>query len=138
MMEEFYTDELVIYTVTPRKDKGDEYSKRKIQKDRKKLYEWVIELLKENELIIDYIEDDKLVTSVCTMKFKHYGMLPIDEVPIEIESYRGDELLRMNHLPVVSFPGKQRKLIHIDNVRKFILKNDNVQDIANRLYYTKY
>ncbi len=138
MIEEFYTDELVIYTITPRKDKGDEYSKRKIQKDRKKLYTWVLELLKENEIIIDYLEEGELVTSVCTMKFEHYDNLPIDEVPIEIESYRGDELLRMNHLPVLIFPGKKKKLIHIDNIRKFILKNDNVSDIANRLYYTKY
>lgn len=139
MIEEYYTNELVMYTVTPRKDKGDEYSKRKIQKDRKKLFTWLLELLKENEILLDYLDDDgNMQSCICSMKSDYEHLLPVMDVPVQIESYRGDDILRLEHLPVVCFPGKTPKLIHIDNVRRFILKNDNVADIAQRLYYTKY
>lgn len=138
MIEEFYTDELVMYTFTNRKDKGDEYTARKIQKDRKKKFTWLLELLKENELVLEYEDSEgNMQQCIATMKPEFQEYLPIDDIPIEIESYRGDDTLRMYHLPVLCFPGKVQRLIYVDKVRKCILKNDNVYDIAQRLYHGK-
>jgi hypothetical protein len=138
MIEEFYTEELVIYTFKNRKDKGDEYTARKIQKDRKKKFTWLLEVLKLNEVVLHYKEDGKEQQCIATMKEDYSDQLPVDRIPIAIESYRGTDTLRMYHLPVLCFPGKVQKLIHVDDVFKIIVKNDNIWDIAQRLYHAKY
>lgn len=133
-VEEYYTPELCIYTVEPRKDKGDEYTMRKLQKDRAKLYQWMTELLRKNEMIIFHEENGKEVHTVCTGK-------PVDtdvaDAPLTVVEYRGTQFVQCHWLQVIEYPGRQPKNIHIDSVKRFILKNDNVGDIAKDLYYTK-
>ena len=133
-LTEFYTPELCIYTVEPRKNKGDEYTMRKIQKDRMKIYTWMKNLLDQNEMIIFYKEDNEEKHIICTGQIDDHQLL---DAPVSIVEYRGDTFVQCHWLRVIEYPGRLPKNIHIDSITKFILKNDNVGEIANELYYRK-
>jgi hypothetical protein len=132
---ELYTNDLCLYTVEPRKNKTDEYTQRKIQKDRTKLYTWITELLKQNEIVLFYKEDGVEKNCICTIR-GYEDKLP--NAPLSSVHYRGDDFVQLHYLRVIDLSnGRIPKIIHIDDVTKFILKNDNVSDIAQELYYQK-
>lgn len=134
-LTELYTEQLCVYTVEPRKDKGDEYTMRKLQKDRMKNFTWMTELLRKNEIIMFYKDGNEIKHDVCTM-MGYEDRLP--NAPLSSIHYRGDDFVQLHYLRVINLTkGRLPQLIHVDDVVQFILKNDNVSDIAQDLYYIK-
>jgi len=129
-VKEIYTDDLVLYTVEKRNIK-DEYTEYKALKDRHKIKNWLNALLQENEVIIFYFDEDEQIEKniIATSK----GLLPEDyNIPTVKEEAFGEEYDTTHHIGFLTMPDRVPHYLHVDDITKFILKNDNVSEISNK------
>lgn len=133
MLTELCTNEYAVYDVKKREPK-DEYSKRKIQKDIRKLEKWLNALLEHQEVIIFYREDGVENVSVATRIPPHDGLV-LPESPLEDEIVNGQVNKVKNHCCFFEVPSRTPKMVHLDQITKFITKIDNVNTISNSVQW---
>jgi len=132
MIAELRTDELVTYTVHKREVKeGDDMAQYKSQKDRQRLRNWLHALLKEHDVIIFYIDEDDNVEKCIIGTLKGFNEDVMD-IPVVKESWLGEVEDSYHHIPFVSVPDGTPYYIHADDITKFILKNDKLNEISKK------
>lgn len=127
MLAELSSHEFTTYIQTLRAAK-DEYSKRKVQKDRMKLKELLEGLLRNREVIVFYKEDgeEKYVVGT-TRKYVELEVWPdLPEVPTNIEIVNNQEIEEVHYCRFWSFPDRTPRAIHLDNITKFIVSKDGL------------
>jgi hypothetical protein len=132
MLHELNTNELVTYIVEKREVKdGDETALYKFMRDRQRLRNWLIALLKENDVIVFYNDEDTGLEKFVIATTAGYDESLI-EIPTVIETFRDDSYETHYHLPFVSVPDGTPYYIHVDDITKFILKNDKIREISKK------
>lgn len=132
MLHEINTDELVTYVVETRAvQEGDDTALYKFQRDRQRLRNWLNALLAENEIVLFYLDEDDGLEKCIIASTKGYDINMFD-VPTVRETFLDDEYEAIHHLAFVSLPDHTPYYIHLDNITKFILKNNNISDISRR------
>ena len=133
MISELYTDELVIYSVNKREVKeGDETALYKFYRDRQKARNWLTHLLQNNDVIIFYIEEDDDTEHFVVGTLQGYDPDKF-EIPASTEEWRGREYETVHHVPFISLPDKTPYYIHVDDITRFICKNDKITEISNSI-----
>jgi hypothetical protein len=132
MLHELNTNDLVTYIVETRVVKeGDETALYKFQRDRQRLRNWLVALLKENDVIIFYNDEDTGLEKFVIATTVGYDESLI-EIPTITETF-GDETCEVHHhLPFVSVPDGTPYYIHVNDITRFILKNDKVYEISKK------
>lgn len=132
MIHELWTNELVTYTIEKRIVKeGDDMSQYKSQKDRQKIRSWLTALLKEHEVLIFYIDEDDGLEKFVIGTTKDFNEELI-EIPVIQESWLGETEETHHHVRFVSMPDRTPYYIHVDDISKFVLKNDNIHKISRK------
>lgn len=132
MISELRTNELVTYTVEKRKVKeGDPTSLYKSQKDREMLRNWLRALLKEHDVMIFYIDEDDGKEKFVIGTTKGYNE-DVMKIPVYDEDWLGEIQKTYHHVPFVSVPDETPYHIHLDDITKFVLKNDKILEISNK------
>lgn len=133
MISELYTDDLVIYTVNKREvKKDDDTALYKFLRDRQKARNWLTHLLKHNEVVIFYIEEDDNTEQFVIGTLQGYDPDAFD-VPMSLEEWRGKKYDAIHHVPFISLPDKTPYYIHVDDITRFICKNDKITEISNSI-----
>lgn len=132
MIHELRTDELVTYTVEKRKVKdGDEMAQYKSQRDRQRLRNWLNALLKEHDVLIFYVDEDDGVEKFVVATTKGFNTDAI-EIPVVNEDWLGEIQESYHHVPFVSMPDQTPYYIHVDDITRFVLKNDKINEISRK------
>lgn len=132
MIHELRTDELVTYTVEKRKvAEGDETAQYKSQRDRQRLRNWLRALLKEHDVLIFYVDEDDGIEKFIIATTKGYNEEAM-EIPVIEEEWLGEIEKTYHHVPFVSVPDRTPYYIHVDDITKFVLKNDKINEISNK------
>lgn len=132
MLHELRTDELVTYTVEKRAVKeGDETAQYKSQRDRQRLRNWLRALLKEHDVLIFYVDEDDGIEKFVIATTKDYNEEAI-EIPVVNEDWLGEMQETYHHVPFVSVPDRTPYYIHVDDITRFVLKNDKIMEISKK------
>lgn len=132
MIAELRTDELVTYTVEKRVVKeGDDMAQYKSQRDRQRLRNWLGALLKEHDVVIFYTDEDDGLEKFVIGTTKNYNVEAI-EIPVVKESWLGEIEDTYHHIPFISMPDRVPYYIHADDVTRFIVKNDKINEISKK------
>ena len=132
MLQELITEELAIYKVKKREVKeGDETALFKSLRDRQKLRNWLRALLKENDVILFYIDEDDGLEKYVVATTQGYDENVFD-IPTVTETFRDNSYETFHHLAFVSVPDYTPYYIHVDDITQFILKNSKVTEISNK------
>jgi hypothetical protein len=132
MIHETRTNDLVTYTVEKRKVKeGDPTSLYKSQKDRESLRNWLRALLKENDVMIFYIDEDDGKEKFIIGTNKGFNE-DVMKIPVIDEDWLGEIQPTYHHVPFISVPDQKPLHIHLDDITKFVLKNDKIIEISNK------
>ena len=132
MISELQTTELVTYEVNKREVKeGDDMARYKSQKDRQRLRNWLNALLQEHDVIIFYIDEDDGIEKTVIGTTKGFNK-DLIEIPVIKESWLGEIEDSYHHIPFVSVPDSTPYYIHCDDITKFVLKNDKIQEISKK------
>lgn len=127
MLHETFTDEYVIYRVELRKPKLDDYSKRKRMKDQIKLQRWLTTLLQHHEVIIFYDDNGEEKGVIGTLT-RGEGEFP--DAPVEVIFIKSRSSIMFNYCRFYTCPKLEPMTIHLDKIKKFIVKNDNISEIS--------
>ena len=132
MITELRTDELVTYEVKKREvEQGDEMAQYKSQKDRQRLRNWLRALLKEHDVLIFYVDEDDGIEKFVIGTLKGFNE-DVMNIPVVKESWLGEIEDSYHHIPFVSVPERTPYYIHADDITKFVLKNDKINEISKK------
>lgn len=132
MITELRTDELVTYEVKKREvEPGDEMAQYKSQKDRQRLRNWLRALLKEHDVLIFYVDEDDGIEKFVIGTLKGFNE-DVMNIPVVKESWLGEIEDSYHHIPFVSVPECTPYYIHADDITKFVLKNDKINEISKK------
>ena len=110
----------------------DEYTARKVQKDRRKARKWLTALLDDREVVVFYKTGDGEAMTLGTRK----GFdCDTSNIPEDIEVWNNTEHKVQNHVLFFEMPSQKPVAVHIDNVTKFICKKDGIIDISNSVQW---
>ena len=124
---EINTDEFVTYTQTLREAK-DQYTARKVQKDRIKHVGWFNTVLSQKDIVITYkgAESTQIIASKTGV-----GVDPLPEPPITIENIHGDDVEEIQHIVFYSKPDGRIHVVHIDDVICWTVTNTMMNQISD-------
>jgi len=132
-MEERNSNEFVQYVQVKREAK-DDYTKRKVQKDRYKLIHWLTTILKEKEVILTFTHDARVYTEFVTLQppmdkriLEEFPPAPLTKEIIHGEEVEEDQYIRCYHLPTWD-----PMLIHADEVVCWICTQDKMNDLHKK------
>lgn len=135
-LHEITTRQLTLYKQELRKAK-DDYTARKVQKDRVKIKTWFDALLREKEAVIFYkkdgVEQQALGTRIAPREGEIWGDIP--EVPPVIEIINGAEVPVDQHIIFWSLPSRETIVVHVDDITKFIVTSEGLYELANKVRY---
>jgi hypothetical protein len=132
MLRELHTNDLVTYFVETRVvNEGDETALYKFLRDRQRLRNWLVALLKENDVIIFYTDEDDGLEKFIIATTAGFDESLI-EIPKVTETFGDESYETYYHLPFVSVPDGTPYYIHVDDITKFILKNNKIHEISNK------
>lgn len=139
MIHELVEGEFTIYSQIIR-EATDDYTARKIIKDRKKLRIWLINLLEKKNVIIHYIENEKEQMAVLTgikpviprNEWEDPVIVPDPKIP-DGEDYK-------NYITGFGVANRQPYTILLDSITKFVVTSGDIVDISNSInwYDEKY
>lgn len=132
MLHETFTDEYVIYTVVARKPKTDDYAKKKVMKDRIKLSRWLNVLLRHHEVIIVYDDNGIENLEIGTLV---KGTAEFPDAPLETITIKDKTKLLFNYIRFYNVPKLEPRSIHLDKIKKFIVKNENITELSNTISF---
>lgn len=129
MITELFTDDFGIYTVRKRKI-TDDTSLYKSQRDRQKLRNFLKALLRENEVVIFYIDEDDGLEKfvVATTRLVNDELF---DLPVVIETFRDEKYEAVHCVGFVSVPDNTPYYINVDDITRFLLKNDKILEISS-------
>lgn len=127
MLYETFTDEYVIYRVELRKPKMDDYAKRKRIKDQIKLQRWLTALLQHHEVIIFYDDEGE---EKCVVGTLLRGEAEFPDAPLEVFFIKDRSTIKFNYCNFYAMPKLEPMTIHLDKIKKFIVKNENITEIS--------
>ena len=118
-LQETNTDDFVTYSQTIREAK-DDYTARKVQKDRHKHIHWLNTVAGEREVIIEYTnQENEMVRKVATrIGFENYEW---EDTPLTAEVVNGEEVLEDQYVRLISMPDRNPFVIHVDNILSWTL-----------------
>jgi len=131
MFSEIFTDDLAVYTVVPR-EITDDTALYKFQRDRQKKRKFIQELLKHNEIMIFYIEEEDGLEKFVVATLKNIDVDAFD-LPEAIDEWRNNTYQVKHHVPFISVPDKTPFYIHVDDITKIVLRNENIQEVTKNL-----
>ena len=131
MLHELCSGEYTTYTVINREPK-DDYVKRKVQKDRKKLLKWLDAVLKNREAIIFYTQDgiEKMTIASLTEQFD-----PFPDMPLNVEIVNGQEVLEMQYCFMYERPSRAQLILHADQITKFIVRSEGLSELGKTVRF---
>jgi hypothetical protein len=128
MLNEINDGEFSTYFVVDRKVK-DEYTARKVQKDRRKLQIWLDKLLEDRHVIIFY-KDGREEKMFVGSKKEMFGELPT--VPMNIDIINNKVKLQNYYCTCFEVPSRAPVAVHVDSVTKFIVRQDGLSELSAR------
>jgi len=131
-LTEYHTDEFITYTQTLREAK-DQYTARKVQKDRVKHVGWFNAVLSQKDIIITFKGKD---TTWIQVVASNRGQEPLPEPPITVENVLGEDQEQIQHIIFYSKPDGKTHVVHIDDVLCWTVTNSLMNDI-DKLYKGK-
>lgn len=134
-LKELYTGEFAIYTQELRAPK-DDYTRRKIQKDIRKLEKILHALLDRHEVVMFYKDGDEEKMIIGT-RIKPYTELELPESKLEEEVVNGKSRMVPNECCFFEMPSRKPTAIHFNDITKFMLRNENVSNILVNLDLTQ-
>lgn len=128
MLHEISDGEFSTYIVVDRKVK-DDYTKRKVQKDRKKLQIWLDRLLGDRNVIIFYEEkgEEKVIVG---SKKEMFGELP--KTPINIDIINNKVKLQNYYCTFFELPSRRPMALHVDTVTRFIVRQEGLSELSSK------
>lgn len=131
-LQETNTDDFVTYSQTIREAK-DNYTARKVQKDRHKHIHWLNTVAGEREVIIEYTnQENEMIRKVATrIGFENYEW---EDTPLTAEVVNGEEVLEDQYVRLISMPDRNPFVIHVDNILSWTLSRDKHLDELDKKY----
>jgi hypothetical protein len=126
MLHEINDGEFATYVVVDRVVK-DDYTKRKVQKDRRKLQIWLDRLLFDRHVIVFYKDNGVEKISVVTKK-EIFSELPV--TPINIDIINNKVKLQSYYCTAFEVPSRNPVSIHVDTITKFIVRQDGLSALS--------
>lgn len=127
MLIEIVSNEFKTYVQELRQPK-DDYTKRKIQKDRQKLLAMLEGLMEDREVIIFFNEGGVEKQVVGTRK-KYIEKEYLPELPLPpkmIEMINNNPVEETHHIVFWQIPLREPTIIHLDDVTKFIVRAEGL------------
>ena len=131
-LSETNTDDFVTYSQSLREAK-DEYTARKVQKDRHKHIHWLNTVTESREVIIEYINQakEKVRTVATRVGFENYEW---EDTPLTPETINGEEVLEDQYVRLISMPERDAFVIHVDNILSWSLARDEQLNELDKKY----
>lgn len=130
-LSETNTDDFVTYSQTLREAK-DEYTARKVQKDRHKHIHWINTVTNAREILLTYLEDNQQVTCVVTRRNAEDYTWP--DTPMTEEIVHGETVLEDQYVRFIEMPSRNPIAIHIDNIINWTIPNDDLVRELDKVY----
>jgi hypothetical protein len=131
MLHELCTGEYTVFTVVNRAPK-DDYIKRKVQKDRKKLLKLLNAILLDREVIITYMEDEIEKTTVASL-IETFDEFP--NMPLSTEIVNNQAVLEMQYCFMYERPSRTQIVIHADQITKFIVRTEGLSELSKSIRF---
>lgn len=130
MIEELSTGDFTIFTVKKRVATNN-YTARKVQKDRNKLKLWLNTLLNDRQVIIFYNDNNQEHMIVGTLKpgLKYERFPSFPEVEPTIEIVNGKEVEEIQYCFFYEHPSRTACALHLDNITKFIVATEGIGNL---------
>lgn len=125
-LTETNTNEFITYTQKLREAK-DQYTERKVQKDRIKHVGWFNAVLSQKDIVLTYKEDNKSVQVIASKNGS--GVDPLPQPPITIENVLGEDREEVHHIVFYTSPQGDAKVVHIDDVECWVVTNTLMNQI---------
>jgi len=131
-LSETNTDDFVTYSQELREAK-DDYTARKVQKDRHKHIHWLNTVTESREVIIEYINQakEKVRTVATRVGFENYEW---EDTPLTPETINGEEVLEDQYVRLISMPERDAFVIHVDNILSWSLARDEQLNELDKKY----
>jgi|TARA_B100001093_G_scaffold511162_2_gene578463 vacuolar-type H+-ATPase subunit I/STV1 len=131
-LSETNTDDFVTYSQSLREAK-DEYTARKVQKDRHKHIHWLNTVTESREVMIEYInqENEKIRRVATRVGFENYEW---EDTPLTPETINGEEVLEDQYVRLISMPERDAFVIHVDNILSWSLARDEQLNELDKKY----
>ena len=131
-LSETNTDDFVTYSQSLREAK-DEYTARKVQKDRHKHIHWLNTVTESREVMIEYInqENEKIRRVATRVGFENYER---EDTPLTPETINGEEVLEDQYVRLISMPERDAFVIHVDNILSWSLARDEQLNELDKKY----
>ena len=131
-LSETNTDDFVTYSQSLREAK-DEYTARKVQKDRHKHIHWLNTVTESREVIIEYINQakEKVRTVATRVGFENYEW---EDTPLTPEKINGEEVLEDQYVRLISMPDRNTFVIHVDDILSWSLARDEQLNELDKKY----
>ena len=131
-LSETNTDDFVTYSQSLREAK-DEYTARKVQKDRHKHIHWLNTVTESREVIIEYINQakEKVRTVATRVGFENYEW---EDTPLTTETINGEEVLEDQYVRLISMPDRNTFVIHVDDILSWSLARDEQLNELDKKY----
>jgi hypothetical protein len=137
MLKKLTTTSYEIYEVEQREPTDDNYLAVKIWKDRQKLRRWLIGLMNDREVILTWRDSGQEVTAVATRKLGKYDIAPVlpsdDDMPKIKDIVNREEVEEIRHVAFYSMPDKQIIAVYLDDISHFIVSNEGLQELTDKL-----
>ena len=131
-LTETNTNEFVTYTQKLREAK-DQYTERKVQKDRIKHVGWFNACLSQKDIIITFKGKDTTYIQIVASK---NGQEILPEPPITKENVLGEDEEQIQHIVFYSKPDGNIYVVHIDDVLCWSVTNSMMSNI-DKIYKGK-
>lgn len=131
-LSETNTDDFVTYSQSLREAK-DDYTARKVQKDRHKHIHWLNTVTESREVMIEYInkEKEKVRTVATRVGFENYEW---EDTPLTTEIINGEEVLEDQYVRLISMPERNAFVIHVDDILSWSLARDEQLNELDKKY----
>ena len=131
-LTETNTDDFVTYSQDLREAK-DDYTARKVQKDRHKHIHWLNTVTESREVIIEYIDQEgKKIRKVATrVGFENYEW---EDTPLTTEIVNWEDILEDQYVRLISMPERDTFVVHVDNILSWTLARDSGLDELDKEY----
>lgn len=128
MLHEIGDGEFCTFVVVDRKVK-DDYTKRKVQKDRRKLQIWLDKLLTDRNVIIFYMENGEEKMFIGSRK-EIFGPLPT--TPMNLDVVNNKLRIQDYYCKCFELPTRKPMAIHVDTIVKFIVRQEGLSELSSR------
>lgn len=125
------------FTQTLREPK-DDYTKRKIQKDRHLHIKWLNCVMKYKEIILTYKDGDEIKQEFVSTVPYNGDLQPFPDRPQIKEIVHGEEVLEDQYIRVYRAPDNVPLTIHIDEVLEWVTYTLGLNEIDKDYEATKY